>query len=320
MFDWNDLKYFLAFARTGSMIAAAKASRVNQSTVQRRIRALETRLGQQLVMRHLASYKLTQTGEELRRSAEKVEDAVSVFEHEVAARDNGLSGTIRVTTTGGVADRLKKTSLIDAFHALHPKFQLELVITDRILDLATGEADLAIRSGESRDESLIGRKIAEVPWAVYASRAYIQHHGAPRSVTDIKQHRIVICSCSDEGDPVALWLRSVAPNATVAARCETGSEVLRAVKSGTGIAPLLTHHGDDDLIAVIAIADLVTPYYLLMHKTMRHRPRVRAFADFVASEVKAFRASIVGADTNRALWRGIPDVRISVPNIRGIAR
>jgi DNA-binding transcriptional LysR family regulator len=259
---------------------------------------LEARLGQQLVMRHLASYKLTQTGEELRRSAEKVEDAVSVFEHEAAARDSELSGTIRVTTTGGVADRLKKTSLIDAFHARHSAFQLELVITDRILDLATGEADLAIRSGESRDDSLIGRKIADVPWSVYASRAYIQHHGAPRSMADMEQHPIIICSCSDECDPVALWLRSVAPNATVAARCETGSEVLRAVKSGTGIAPLLTHQGDGDLIAVIDIANLVTPYYLLMHKTMRHRPRVRAFADFVASEIRAFRASIAGADAN----------------------
>ena len=247
-------------------------------------------------MRHLASYRLTPTGEELRRSAEQVEDAVHVFELEVAASDNGLSGTIRVTTTGGVADRLKKTSLIDAFHARHSKFSLELVITDRILDLAAGEADLAIRSGEPRDENLIGRKIADVPWAVFASRSYIQHHGAPRSVADIERHPIVICSCSDEGDPVALWLRSVAPNATVAARCETGSEVLRAVKSGTGIAPLLNHQGDGDLIAVIDIADLVTPYYLLMHHTMRHRPRVRAFANFVASEIRVFRASIAGAD------------------------
>jgi hypothetical protein len=101
MFDWNDLKYFLAFARTGSMLAAAKVSHVNQSTVQRRITELESRIGQQLVVRHLAGYRLTQEGQELRRSAEKVEDAVAAFEHDVVARDKGLSGTIRVTTTGG---------------------------------------------------------------------------------------------------------------------------------------------------------------------------------------------------------------------------
>ena len=122
MFDWNDLKYFLAFARTGSMLAAAKVSQVNQSTVQRRIAELESRIGQQLVVRHLAGYRLTPEGQELRRSAEKVEEAVTAFEHEVVARDKGLSGTIRVTTTGGVADRLRKASLIDAFHALPPRF------------------------------------------------------------------------------------------------------------------------------------------------------------------------------------------------------
>jgi DNA-binding transcriptional LysR family regulator len=294
MFDWNDLKYFLAFARTGSMLAAAKESRVNQSTVQRRITELESRLGRQLVVRHLAGYRLTQEGQELRRSAEKVEEAVTAFEHEVVARDNGLSGTIRVTTTGGVADRLRKAALIDAFHALRPDFQLELVISDRILDLSAGEADLAIRSGEPRDGSLIGRKIADVPWAIYASRSYIQHHGAPQCVADIDRHVIVTCSCPEKNDPVGQWLRLVAPHAAIGARCETGSEQLLAVKSGAGIAPLLTHYGDADLVRVIDIADLTTPYYLLMHETMRYRPRVRAFADFVASEIKAFQASVAG--------------------------
>ena len=299
MFDWNDLKYFLAFARTGSMLAAAKVSRVNQSTVQRRIAELESRIGRQLVVRHLAGYRLTQEGQELRRSAEKVEEAVTAFEHEVVARDKGLSGNIRVTTTGGVADRLRKASLIDAFHARRPDFQLELVISDRILDLSAGEADLAIRSGKPRDESLIGRKIADVPWAVYASRSYIQHHGAPRCVADIDRHVIVTCSCVTGNDPVGEWLRLVAPQATVVARCETGSEQLRAVKSGAGIAPLLTHHEDADLVRIIDITDLTTPYYLLMHETMRHRPRVRAFADFVASETEAFRASISGVEVGR---------------------
>jgi DNA-binding transcriptional LysR family regulator len=300
MFHWNDLKYFVTFARTGSMLAAAKVLRVHQSTVQRRIRELEGCLGHQLVVRHLTGYILTEAGQELRRSAEKVEDTIRIFETEVTARDKQLSGTIRVTTTGGVADRLRKTTLIDAFHSRRPDFRLELLISDRTLDLSVGEADLAIRAGEPRDESLVGRKIADVPWAVYASRSYIQRHGAPECAADIERHFIVTCSCAAEDDPVARWLRSVAPLPTVTARCETGSEQLRAVKSGNGIAPLLTHDADSDLIRVIDITGLVTPYYLLMHRNMRHTPRVRAFADFVASEMKAFRAAVSGAD---AVWK-----------------
>lgn len=295
MFDWDDLKYFLAFARSGSMLAAARALKVNQSTVQRRISELERRLGHQLVTRHMTGYRLTGSGQELCISAERVEAAVKAFESEVIASDKGLSGTIRVTTTGGVADRVRKASLIDAFHSRHPEFRLELVLSDRNLDLSIGEADLAIRAGEPKDENLVGRKIADVPWAIYASRSYIQRHGAPECATDIERHVIVACGCKDSEDPATQWIRSVAPRASVAVWCETGAELLRAVRSGTGIAPLLMHD-DSDLVRVVDIVGLVTPYYLLMHKDMRHRPRVRAFANFVSSEIKAFRASVSGVD------------------------
>lgn len=212
----------------------------------------------------------------------------------LAAGDADIAGTIRVTTTGGVAERLRKSSLIDAFQARHPEFRLELVISDRILDLSAGEADLAIRSGEPRDKRLIRLKIADVPWAIYASRSYIEHHGAPQCVADIDHHVIVTCSCANQNDPVGQWLRLVAPLAAVAARCETEGEQLRAVKSGAGIAPLLTLHEDADLIRVVDIADLNTPYYLLMHETVQSRARVRAFADFVAAEIMAFHAAISG--------------------------
>jgi DNA-binding transcriptional LysR family regulator len=294
VFDWNDLKYFLVFARSGSMLAAAKVLRVNPSTVQRRIHELEVRLGHHLVVRDGGGYRLTEPGQQLRRSAEPIEHAVSGFESDVAALGKRLSGTIRVTTTGGVADRLRRTALIDTFHARHPGYRLELLISDRRLDLSVGEADLAIRAGEPRDDSLVGRKIAEVPWAVYASRSYIQRHGAPECAADMGRHVIVACGCPGADHPAERWLRLVAPDAHVGARCETGDEQLRAVTSGLGIAPLLAHHDNSDLVRVIDIAGLVTPYYLLMHKDMRHSPRIRAFADFVAAEMKAVRALLAG--------------------------
>ena len=247
-----------------------------------------------MIVRDGGGYRLTGPGQELRRSAEAIEHAVSGFEFDVAALTKRLSGTIRVTTTGGVADRLKRTALIDTFHARNPGYQLELLISDRQLDLSVGEADLAIRAGEPRDDSLAGRKIAEVPWAVYASRSYIQRHGAPGCAADMGHHVFVVCGCPGADHPAERWLRLVAPAARVGARCETGDEQLRAVRSGIGIAPLLALHDDGDLVRVIDIAGLVTPYYLLMHKDMRHSPRIRAFADFVAAEMKAVRALLAG--------------------------
>jgi DNA-binding transcriptional LysR family regulator len=294
MFVWDDVKYFLAFARSGSLLAAAKALGVNQSTVQRRIAELEGRLGGQLVTRHLTGYRLTELGEALRPSAAGVEEAVTAFARGVAARDTGLSGTIRVTTLARFASRLMATPLIDAFHARYPNLRVELMISDRVLDLAKGEADLAIRSGEPHDEALVRRKIGDAPWAVYASRLYIERYGAPKSAADIGRHSIVMCAPCLPEDPVTQWLRSVAPQARIAARCDSSSGMVQAVKSGAGLAPLMVYQEDNELVRVIDSIDLVTPFYLLMHRDMQHTPRVRAFANFVGIEMKSFRALLSG--------------------------
>jgi DNA-binding transcriptional LysR family regulator len=294
MFSWDDLKYFLAFARTGSMLGAAKVLGVNQSTVQRRISELEERLGRRLVMRHLSGYRLTELGSELRFSAEQVETAVTAFERDVAAYDKGLSGTVRVTIGSVLADRLRRTPLIDLFHARYPDLRLEVITSDQFLDLSKGEADIAIRAGDPQDDNLVCRKIADAPWAVYASRSYVERHGAPACVEDIGRHFVVACSGAIADYPAAKWLRSVAPHAAVAARCDNWSGLVLAVKSGAGIAPLLAYQGDHELVRVIDTIDLVTPFYLLMHQAMQHTPRVRAFADFVASEMKAVRALVSG--------------------------
>jgi DNA-binding transcriptional LysR family regulator len=294
MFVWDDLKYFLAFARAGSMQSAAKALGVNQSTVQRRISELEGTLGRLLVERHVSSYRLTELGKNLRPAAEGVEAAVATFERQLAASDQGLTGTVRVTCGSILADRLQRTSLIDAFHARYPGLRVELLISDRFLDLSKGEADIAIRAGQPQDEALVGRKIAEAPWAVYASKVYVERHGRPQRPQDIGHHLVVGSGGSIAHYPGARWLSSVAPHATVATRSDNWPGLVLAVKSGAGLAALLAFQGDSEpeLVRVMGGIDLVTPYYLLMHRDMQHTPRVRAFADFVASEMKSFRALV----------------------------
>ena len=291
-FAWDDLRYFLAFARTGSMQAAAKALGVNQSTVQRRIAEFEECLGHRLVERHLGSYRLTALGEELCPAAEGVETAVAAFERHLAGCDKGLTGTVRVTCGSSVAASLRRTPLIDAFHARHPGLRLELVISDRVLDLSRGEADIAIRLGEPRDEALVGRKIADASWAVYGSHAYVERHGRPSNPQDLNRHLVIACDGSITNYPAARWKRSVAPLATIAARSDHWQGLMLAVKAGAGLAAMPHWQGDNEseLVRVIDNIGLVMPYYLLMHRDMQHTPRVRAFADFVASEIKSFRA------------------------------
>jgi DNA-binding transcriptional LysR family regulator len=282
----------LAFARAGSMQAAAKALGVNQSTVQRRIADLEECVGHRLVERHLGGYRLTSLGEELRPAAEGVETAVEAFGRHLAACGKDLTGTVRVTCGSSVAACLRRTPLIDAFHARYPGLRLELVISDRHLDLSKGEADIAIRLGEPRDEALIGRKIGEASWSVYASRGYVERHGRPNSPNDLKGHLIVDCDTSNANYPGARWARSAAHHAAVAARSDHWQGLILAVKAGAGLAAMPHFQGDNesDLVRVIDDIGLVMPFYLLMHRDMQQNPRVRAFVDFVSSEIKSFRA------------------------------
>ena len=170
MFDWNDLKYFLAVARDGSTIAAGKSLGLSQSTVQRRVNELEKRIGRQLMARHPAGYRLTEFGEALLPYAERVEAAVGDLELRVKDTARELTGVIRVTCPEPIVYRMTQSALIDRFHAPHPHLRIEFVTSDRYLDLSKGEADVAFRSGDTDDE-LVGRKIADLIWAIYASRA-----------------------------------------------------------------------------------------------------------------------------------------------------
>src|SRR6266576_2440273 len=167
MFDWNDLRHFLAVARNGSTIAAAKALGLSQSTVHRRLAELQKRTGRHLFIRHPTGYRLTEAGKLIQPFAEQVEEAVSALERHLTASDDALTGTVRVTCSESIGYRLTRSTLLDAFHARYPGLKLELLMSDRFFDLSKGEADIAIRAGASHDVSLIGRKIADVPWALY---------------------------------------------------------------------------------------------------------------------------------------------------------
>jgi len=297
MFDWNDLRDFLAVARHGSTIQAAKALGVNQSTVQRRIASFERQLGRPLFQRGPEGYRLTRLGEELRPIAERVEVDVTDFARHVASSEKELVGTIRVTCPETAGYRIMKSSLLDVFHTRYPGLQVELVMVDRVLDLAKGEADVAFRTSAPQDESLIARKIAEVPWAVYASRGYLQRRGKPQGVHEINQYDVVQFDGPIADHTAARWMKKAAPHAHVTARCTSTPALVLAVKSGAGLSPLpvIAAQGERDLILLFgSIAELRLPFYLLTHRDMRRTPRVRAFCEFVVSEKRTFRELLVG--------------------------
>src|SRR3954470_10298072 len=296
MFDWNDLKYFLAIARHHSTIAAGKALGLSQSTVQRRLIKLERAIGQPLVKRHPSGYRLTQFGEELLPHAERIEAAVIDFERRVNGEAHDLTGVIRVTCPEPIIGRMTKSALIERFQTHHPKLRVEFVTSDRYLDLTKGEADVAFRSGDTDDE-LVGRKLAESLWAVYASRSYIARHGKPERPEDLSRHLLVGLDESMSKHRTAIWLKDIAPDATMSARSNSVLGLVASVKSGVGVGPLPTALGDaeGELVRVMGpIPELTRSWRILTHPDLRRAPRISAFFDFIVEEREALKPILTG--------------------------
>ena len=289
MFDWNDLRYFLAVAREGSVGAAARVIGVDPSTVQRRLKALEQATGRTLVERKGHGYTLTKEGNELLSQAERMEGVAGDFQRTVNSLDTSSTGQVKVASLVTVGHRIIKSGLIDCFQKRYPGIHIEMILGQRVVNLAAGEADIAIRGGAQRSDALIGRKICEVPWAVFASQGYVEKYGRPASISSLRTHRIIELVDEIEKLPAAKWLRANAPNARVAARCGNIPSAHLAVKSGAGIAvlPYVYAASDDDLVCLTGpIPELNYPMYLLVHKDMRKVRRVSTFFDFCSRELK----------------------------------
>lgn len=297
MFDWDDLRYFLAVARQGSTIAAGRALQVNQSTVHRRLTALEHRIGRPLVKRQPTGYRLTELGEEMVAYAEKVEQAVQAFEQQLEAIRRDAVGVVRVTCPEPIIYRITQSSLLDRFHARYPGIRVEFVMSDKYLDLAKGEVDVALRSGDTGDNELVGRKIADSFWAVYASRTYVAQHGRPERVEDLEQHPLVGFDDTMTNHRASKWLRQVAPGGKIVARNDSVLGLVYAAKAGVGVAPLPTALGDAeaDLVRVLGpIPELARIWRLLTTAELRRTPRVAAFFDFIVEEIDTLKPILTG--------------------------
>lgn len=297
MFDWNDLRYFLAVARHGSTSAAARALTVDQSTVQRRMGELERRIGQALVERRPTGYRLTAFGEQLLPHAQHVEQSVQALQQVLRASSRELTGVVRVTCPEPIVYRIAQSRLLERFRATHPRLQVEFLMSDRYLDLAKGEADVALRSGDTVDNALVGRKLGDSLWALYGSRDYLARHGRPAQLQDLPRHALVGLDESMAGHRAAAWLRQVAPEARIAASAGSVLGLVSSARAGVGLAPLPTALGDaePELVRVLGpIPELTRIWRVLTTRQLRRTPRVSALFDFLVSEVETLRPILTG--------------------------
>jgi DNA-binding transcriptional LysR family regulator len=170
-------------------------------------------------------------------------------------------------------------------------------MSDKYIDLMKGEADVALRSGDTDDGELVGRKIGDSIWAVYASKTYIERHGRPDRIEDLAQHALVGFDDTMAKHRLAAWLRRIAPEAAWVARSNSVLGLIYSAKAGVGVAALPMPLGDaeTDLVQVLGpVAELTRSWRLLTTPELRRTPRVSAFFDFIVDEIETLRPIITG--------------------------
>ena len=283
--DWNDLKFFLAVARTGSLTRASASLRASQSTVARRIGELEDSLRARLFERHQTGYLLTDEGQEILKRAEAVEEGMLAVERGAAALDANVSGTVRLATSENLASDLVIPAL-PAFLQRHPNLQLEIVTTTTTVELGRREADLALRVVRPTSGNLKVRGLGTMTYGVYASRDYLERH--PQTGSDPLAGRAVITWDEAHGHlPAARWWAGkVAPEQVVLATSSLPTQIA-AVCAGLGLAIV-----PDFLATAPQLVRVVPPeavfsngVWLVTHADLSASARVRAVSGFLAEIV-----------------------------------
>lgn len=293
--DWNELKLILAIARTGSLTKAAPAVRMDHSTVYRRLRAIEERLGAKLFDRASGgAYLPTAAGEQVAAAAERIEAEAQALDRAVAGRDHRLMGRLRVTSSETLAYRLL-TPEIAQFRTANPGILVELIVENRVLSLSRREADIALRPVRPREGDLWGRKLAEVAWAVYAAADL----DAPDSVDPFGGLPVIGWGEDATNIRAASWVADKISGDRLVYRSSSLVNQLVAARAGLGAALMPCYLGDPepDLRRLgRPITEVEGELWIVTHTDLRQTARVRAFLDHVGEGLASRRAAIAGVE------------------------
>jgi len=293
MFDWSDVRPFLAVARSGSTLTASRELNVSQPTVARRIAALEAALGLSLFERRQSGYRLTEEGASLMAKAEDVERAAQAFADGAKARARSLAGTVRLTCNEITAGHHLAPMLAE-FRRSYPDIRVDVIVSESLLDLGRGEADVAIRATDRPEgPGLVARKMLEMPWSLCCSRDYIDANGKPADFGDLGGHKIIGGEGTLGAIPVLLWLEEVAGAAAVVARANSFPALVANLKAGVGLGvlPWGILADDPSIVDCLRLPQRFDgQVWLVTHERVRRLPRVRAVIDFIAAYTVARRA------------------------------
>jgi len=296
--DWNDLKYFLAVARNGSLTQTSSDLKVSQSTVGRRIAELEQGVGMTLFQKHQTGYFLTDEGRAILQYAEAVEDSIISLERSAAGLDKTPTGTVRLATSENLATDLIIPAL-PAFRQTFPGICLEIITSTATAELDRREADIALRVVRPTRGNLKVRRVGRMTYSVYGSREYIERHPVIEGEPLGGRH-FIAWDDSHSYMPAAVWLSKEHPDCKIALVTSSLPSQIAAVRAGLGLAVIpdfLTVK--DDFIRVVPSDQMFdAEVWLVTHADLVASGRIRAVSDFLSEQVMSTNPELSGR------WRG----------------
>lgn len=299
-FEWSDLRHFLALARAGKLIAAARRLGVEHSTVSRRIAALEAALGAKLFEKGPHGYTLTAAGERLLATAENMESLALSAQGQIGGTDLGASGTVRIGAPDGFGTFFLAPR-IGALARAHRDLEIQLLAMPRVFSLSKREADIAISLSRPKEGRLHARKLTDYRLRLYASRAYLEAHGPIENRAALSRHAFIgyvdELIFTPELDYVPLVAKELRP------RIKSSSlpAQLMATRSGAGVCVLPCFMGDlfagegpDALVRVLPGEVMLTrTFWLITHADMRDLARIKVAAAFIVEEAQKGRGLLL---------------------------
>jgi DNA-binding transcriptional LysR family regulator len=287
--DWDDVRHFLAVARSGSVSGAARDLGVNQTTVSRRVSALEGALGKALFERTGSGWLITPVGERLAETAARMAEEAETIERQAAADSQELRGKLRVTLGDICTQTLAMPALRD-FTARYPEVELEILATNAELNLAAREADLAIRSTDHPPLNVVGKRAGQLAYGVYGVTTLRDRVQAAEQHPGVWDSDGIPCiTWVGDGQSLPPWITESFPHARRIYRANGLAVMLRMAEQGMGIAQLPRAIADPHPALHPIPARHVEPgwgLWVLSHVDLRATARVRILRDFLVEALE----------------------------------
>jgi len=293
---WDDFKILLALSRGGSVAAAARELHIDNSTVSRRLAALEDALGARLLIRGGREFAWTSEGRQAIESAEAMESAAAGAVRAVRTAKVDVSGTVRVSVAPAFVPILMRR-MLPALRKDHPGLEVELLGAYHRVDLAKGEADVALRMARPEEADLVARRAFDVAWFVYASKGYLDVHGRPASFEDLRQHRLVLYVEAMHNVEPLRWMEAYRDATARLLRVDNLEIACQTIAADGGmtVLPCMIPDPLPGLERVFPEPVGINTGWIVYHESARDTARIRVVVDALLAFFHANEAMFTGA-------------------------